>query len=294
MTYQPPGHFKHHRVVAGLFGLALLPLLAAPAEGTGFAATTSSTKATSSFKHAGQNITVWRYQPKTKGKHPALVMLYGMDCLAESPARYEFVAQRFAAKGYVVNFIHYFDCTPVDPKAAGKLQELLRTSLTAPAGEEDAQVRKCFRDWMGVVKAAVAFTRAQPDVDPERVGLVGFSLGGFVGMSVLVTEPDLGVAAAVQCFGGLPRALHGELKKVPPVLILHGDEDDVVPLKEAQAVKALLKERKCHVEDCIFPGCGHMFLDAKGELRLKCVLEAETICLRFLDRHLNKTGKNGR
>jgi dienelactone hydrolase len=301
VTYQPestalpPARPRYRLAFTALLSLGLLPWLAPPAEATGLTATsTSSAKAASSFEHGGQKITVWRYQPKTSGKHPALIMLYGMDCLAESPERYEVVAQRFAAKGYVVNFVHYFDCTPVDMEEAGKLQQRLRASLVAAPGSEDARVRKCFRDWVGVVKSAVALTREQEDVDPERVALVGFSLGGFVAMSVLATEPDLGVAAVVQCFGGLPRELHDKLKKAPPVLILHGDKDDIVPVKEAHAVKALLKGQKCYVEECIFPNCGHMFLNGKGELNLARVLEAETVCLRFLARHLNKAGKNGR
>src|SRR6266542_872647 len=98
MAHQPESGSpspRRGRVVVALLGVALLLLLARPADAAGLSATTS-TKATSSFEHDGQKITVWRYEPKTKakGKHPALVMLYGMDCLAESPDRYEFVAQR--------------------------------------------------------------------------------------------------------------------------------------------------------------------------------------------------------
>src|SRR4051812_37339910 len=93
-----------------LLSLAVLSFLAGSAEAGIFTGSGNITKTSTSFDHGGQKITVWRYEPKAKGKHPALVMLYGMDCLGESPARYEFVAQRFASKGYVVNFVHYFDC----------------------------------------------------------------------------------------------------------------------------------------------------------------------------------------
>jgi dienelactone hydrolase len=248
-------------------------------------------KSVSDFRHGEHRITVWRYEPKAKGKHPALVMLHGLDCLGESPKHYEFIAERFAAKGYAVHFVHYFNCTPVDAKDVAAVQARVKAGLLPlmPGAEPDEQVRRYFRDWMGTVKRAVQLARAQENVDPERVGVVGFSLGGFITMALLATEPDLKLCAAVECFGGLPRELYASLTNAPPVLIFHGDRDDIVPVKEAYDLRALLKERKCQVEDKIFENCGHMFLGDNGKLRLDRVLEAEQICARFLERHL----KNG-
>jgi len=248
-------------------------------------------KTVSTFAHGDHRITVWRYEPKATGKHPALVMLHGLDCLGESPKRYEFIAERFAAKGYAVHFVHYFNCTPVDAKDVAAVQARVKAGLSLPVAgaAPDEQVRRYFQSWMGAVKGAVKFARAQDNVDPERVGLIGFSLGGFITMSLLATEPNLNLCAAVECFGGLPKDLYATLKNAPPVLIFHGDRDDIVPVKEAYDLRALLKERKCHVEDKIFENCGHMFLGDNGQLRLDRVIEAEQICVRFLEKHL----KNG-
>jgi dienelactone hydrolase len=278
--------------VAGLLGLAALPFWAGPAEAGIVPSTAAVVKSTASYSSGAHKITVWRYEPKAKGKHPALVMLYGMDCLGESPARYEFVAQRFAAKGYVVHFVHYFDCTRVEKKDVTAMQGRIKASLqlkdpTMP----DEQVRQHFLDWVAAVKAGVLFCRAQDNVDSERVCVVGFSLGGFVAMSLLATEPDLKLAAAIECFGGLPRELYQGLKSAPPVLIFHGDRDDIVPVKEAYDLKALLKDRKCHVEEKIFAGVGHMFMGDNGSLRLDRVFEAESMCLAFLEKHVKNGGK---
>ena len=60
-------------------------------------------KTVSTFAHGDHRITVWRYEPKAKGKHPALVMLHGLDCLGESPKRYEFIAERFAGRAPAVD-----------------------------------------------------------------------------------------------------------------------------------------------------------------------------------------------
>jgi dienelactone hydrolase len=248
-------------------------------------------KTVSTFVHGDHRITVWRYEPKAKGRHPALVMLHGLDCLGESPKRYEFIAERFAARGYAVHFVHYFNCTPVDKKDVAAVQARVKAGLTLPmaGAAPDEQVRRYFQSWIGAVKEAVKYARMQDNVDPERVGLIGFSLGGFITMSLLATEPDLNLCAAVECFGGLPKELYASLKKAPPVLIFHGDRDDIVPVKEAYDLRALLRERKCLVEDKIFENCGHMFLGDNGQLRLDRVIEAEQMCVRFLEKHL----KNG-
>jgi dienelactone hydrolase len=287
-----PGRLGHTLLGSAALSLALLSLSPRTAEAGLFS---SAKKTTSSFDSAGHKITVWSYEPRGKGKHPALILLYGLDCLAESPKRYEFIAQRFAEKGYRILFVHYFDCTRVAPKDAAALQGRVKACLAPPmpGAQPDEQVRKYFQDWLGVVKGAVAFARKQENVDPERIGLMGFSLGGFVAMSLLATEPDLKLAAAVECFGGLPKDLHASLKSAPPVLIFHGDRDDIVSVKEAHSLRALLKERKCHVEDKIFENCGHMFFGDNGKLRLDRILEAEKICLRFLDKHLKKVVGKG-
>jgi dienelactone hydrolase len=284
------------------FGIGLLGAIVLSFVGLAFTATPGEAglfgsanvkKSVSTFTSNGHRVTVWRYEPKTKGRHPALVMLHGLECLGESPKRYELFAERFAAKGYAVYFVHYFNCTPILAKDVPAIQERVKASLRPlPDMMPDEEVRKHFQDWMAAIKGAVRFARAQECVDPERVALLGFSLGGFLTMSLVATEPDLGLCAVVECFGGLPKELHETLKKTPPVLIFHGDRDTIVPVKEAHTLRALLKERKCHVEDMIFENCGHMWLGDNGSVRLDRALEAERICVRFLDRHV-KNGKNG-
>ena len=44
------------------------------------------------------------------------------------------IAQRFAAKGYAVFFVHYFDCTRVGPKEAAELRSEWRSSTRAASG----------------------------------------------------------------------------------------------------------------------------------------------------------------
>jgi dienelactone hydrolase len=275
-----------------LASLAAIPFWASPTEAGLVPSAPPGIKTVANFASGQHKITVWRYEPKAKGKHPALVMLYGLDCLGGSPGHYEFLANRFVAKGYVVHFVHYFDCTLVEKQDVPAMQNRIKASLSPKAAGDDAHVRQCFLNWVAAAKDGVEFCRAQENVDPERVSLMGFSLGGFIAMSLLATEPELNVAAAIQCFGGLPRELYKGFKSAPPVMIFHGDRDDIVPVKEAHDLKKLLKDKMCHVEDKIFAGAGHMFLSDKGQLRFDQVFEAEKMCLAFLEKHVkNGNGK---
>jgi uncharacterized protein len=89
--------------------------------------------------------------------------------------------------------------------------------------------------------AALACLLEQPGVDPARVFYLGESLGG-----------------AVACPGGpRPRRLPGPASHCrlhSPLLILHGERDDIVPLAQGRALfEAAPGPKRMHV----FPGLGH-------------------------------------
>ena len=63
----------------------------------------------------------------------------------------------------------------------------------------------------------------QEDVDPDRIGRLGFSLGSYLSLSV--ASPGRPVSAVVDSFGGLPGLFSWNLQRFPPTLILHGDAD---------------------------------------------------------------------
>ncbi len=79
------------------------------------------------------------------------------------------------------------------------------------------------------------------DLEPEQMALVGFSQGTMMSLHIAPRREDA-VAAVVGFSGRMlePEMLEDELQAKMPVLLLHGDQDDVVPPQSLpQAAEAL-------------------------------------------------------
>jgi fermentation-respiration switch protein FrsA (DUF1100 family) len=104
-------------------------------------------------------------------------------------------------------------------------------------------------------RAALACLLRRPGVDPSQVILLGESLGGAVALEVALERPPAGVVL-LSAFTGI-RALarlhypfvpaplvpdaYPSLRRIRrlervPVLVIHGDEDDVVPVEHGRAL----------------------------------------------------------
>ena len=97
------------------------------------------------------------------------------------------------------------------------------------------------------------------DLLPEQVALFGFSQGTMMALHVAPRREDP-VAAIVAFSGRLlqPELLADEVKCRPPVLLVHGDADEVVPVQSLpEAAEALQKAGWTEVYAHIMKGTGH-------------------------------------
>jgi pimeloyl-ACP methyl ester carboxylesterase len=117
----------------------------------------------------------WLYLPERSGPGPVVVMGHGLG--ATRVMRLPAYAERFVAAGYaclVFDYRHFGD-------SEGEPRQLL-------------DIGRQRQDW----RAAIAYARSLPQVDPERVVLWGTSFGG--GHVLAVGADDSRVAAVVaQC-----------------------------------------------------------------------------------------------
>jgi phospholipase/carboxylesterase len=97
------------------------------------------------------------------------------------------------------------------------------------------------------------------DVLPEQVVLFGFSQGTMMSLHVVPRREDA-IAGVVGFSGRLvsPELLTDQVLSRPPILLVHGDADDVVPVQSMpEAVEALQSADFKEVFAHIMKGTGH-------------------------------------
>jgi dienelactone hydrolase len=188
------------------------------------------------FESGGVPIAVERYQAGSGGRRPAVVLLHGSD--GPGP-RYRAAARLLAAAGYHAFLVHYLDRTRQS-----------RASFSTIARNLPA--------WTATAREAVGFVARQPGV-AGPIGVLGVSLGG--GLAVAAAQAEPRVRAVVNYFGFVPSAFDPG-GRLPPVLVLHGARDRIVPVQNAMAFKALLEARGIPHEVQIYADQGHGFTGA--------------------------------
>ncbi|WP_084581898.1 alpha/beta hydrolase [Sphingomonas azotifigens] len=92
----------------------------------------------------------------------------------------------------------------------------------------------------------------------DRLLLVGFSQGTMMALHVGLRRADP-VAGIVGISGMLvaPDRLEADIRSRPPVLLIHGTEDDVVPFRSMDLAATALTANGVAVETHVSPGVGH-------------------------------------
>ena len=156
----------------------------------------------------------------------------------------------------------------------------------------DADELELRTDVMADLAAGHAWVKAQPEIDPTRIGIMGQSYGGWVTLAAVTLQPDLW-KAAVNFYGiadfvtllertGPWRAIHraheygfpgthdplfdkiSPLRHVDnvtaPLLMLHGDRDPRVPQNESDIFTEAMEQRQKKVRYERFTYAGHGFI----------------------------------
>ena len=106
--------------------------------------------------------------------------------------------------------------------------------------------------------AFVTHELEKAELPSARLLLVGFSQGTMMALHVGLRRSEP-VAGIVGISGMLvaPERLHTEIRSRPPVLLIHGTEDDVVPFRSMGLASAALAASGVPVETHVSPGVGH-------------------------------------
>jgi len=188
------------------------------------------------FESGGKPIRIDAYLPDTTGPHPTVLALYGSGGGVSGMNE---PAIMLAKQGFAVFVLHYFD----------------RTGTTEATDKQT--IFRNFPSWGKTVWDAISYLEKKPQVDASRIGVLGFSLGAYLALSV--ASVDSRVQAVVEFFGGLPKEMRFFMRRLCPTLILHGEADATVPVQEAYDLQELLVKKEIPYEIKIYPGVGHGF-----------------------------------
>lgn len=125
-------------------------------------------------------------------------------------------------------------------------------------GSTEAQRAESMARSMGLLDAWLDGVLAETGLAPARLALVGFSQGAM--MSLLVAPRRAEPIAGIVGFSGMllaPERLAAEAKSRPPVLLVHGDRDDVVPFENLELARAGLAAAGIPVRTHVSPGAPH-------------------------------------
>jgi carboxymethylenebutenolidase len=190
-------------------------------------------------------VALTRYAAGQAGKRPAVLVLHGSRGFELRLLAYQRYADALTEAGIDVYLARYYG--PADAEALGKLG----TSEKREAYEDER-----YGAWADRVSSTVTAILARPE-SSGRLGLLGFSLGGFV--AAATAARDERVAALAVLYGGMPEKIAPHVKRMPPLLELHGDADRNVSLASGVALVKLAKSVGAEASQITYPGKPHGF-----------------------------------
>jgi len=166
------------------------------------------------------------------GDAPVILLLHGAS--GPSLPVYGEQAEFFADHGFTTVEPHYFDAT--------------KSSQPTPEN---------YRAWVRLVDAMVKQMRAASTTGTRRVFLVGYSLGASVALAA--GSQGVPVDAIAEWYGSLPDDFFYAFKGMPPLLVLHGQQDNNIPVGNATQLLKLCAMKHLVCESHIYADQGHGF-----------------------------------
>ena len=204
------------------------------------------------------------FRPAGEGRHPALVFLHGCDGMFNRTngllgRRERDWAGELTPRGYVVLIVDSFG-----PRNHGE--------MCSQRGFDRELYLKRPRDAYG----ALLFLQAQPFVQPDRVGVIGWSQGGgavlyairaqSLGRPVQLPQGDFRAAVAFYPASCDERRQQGWTSPIP-LLVLLGAEDVWTPAAPCKGFLDDAVGRGARIEVQIYPGAYHGFDRANSPRR---------------------------
>ncbi|MBR0757120.1 dienelactone hydrolase family protein [Bradyrhizobium jicamae] len=214
-------------------------------------------------------VAVTRYAADRGGKRPAVILLHGSRGFDLNRRAYERHVNALTAGGIDAYLARYF--TDTDAQLLGK--------MTSPARREAYESER-FNAW--AERTSSVLTAVRGAHGSGGIGLLGFSLGGYV--AAVTAARDERVSALAVMYGGIPKDIATDVKRLPPLIELHGEADRNVPLAKGEELVRLGKAVGASAEIVRYPGKAHGFDFSDDD---PMTADAVGRVARFFQAHLN-------
>ena len=222
------------------------------------------------YKSGDETVSGYLAAPGGGGKHPAIIVVHewwGLNDWVRAKA------DHFAGEGYVALAVDLYrgKSAGTDPDVAHQLMRGL---------PEDRAARD--------LDAAFRYLAARPDVDPARIGSIGWCMGGGYALVAAIQEPKL--AACVINYGRLVTDPKTVAKIRAPMLGNFGAEDQGIPPSMVEAFEKEARAAGKTIDFRIYPGAGHGFASNPDPkvYRPDAARDADARTDAFLARELKK------
>jgi carboxymethylenebutenolidase len=191
-----------------------------------------------SYKSGDETVQGVLYAPPGKGPFPALVVIHewwGLNDWVKDQA------SKLADQGYITLAVDLY---------RGKVATTPDEAHEIMRGVPEDRAK---RD----LHAAVELLKSQPNVKPDRIGSIGWCMGGGYALDVALQEPTL--AATVINYGHLATDTEALKKINAPILGLFGAQDRGITPDEVHKFEQALKQLGKKIDIKIYDDAGHGF-----------------------------------
>jgi carboxymethylenebutenolidase len=204
-------------------------------------------------------------RPKETGKYPAVIVIHEIWGVVD---HIKDVSKRLAGEGYVALAVDLFGRTVSSLEEGRRLREEL---------SEDRI--------LGDLKGAFIYLQSLEFVRPDRIGSMGFCMGG--GLSLLLACLNRELAAAIVFYGRNPSPIDLVKNVQCPILGNYAGADMAIKASDTSLLKETLMKYGKVFDIKVYPGAPHAFFnDTRESYRPEAAEDAWKRTLGFFSRYL--------
>ena len=216
------------------------------------------------FKRNGQAISGFLAQPVNEGVYPGIILIHEWTGIVDHVKE---VCMRLARQGYAVLAPGLFH---------GRIGRSVEQNMQLSESLDDAIA-------LGDLGASLNYLQGLPFVIRDRIGCIGFCMGGRLAWRLLTMRQDL--RAGVPFYGAAPPS--ADVPKIrAAVLAIYGELDERINATIPDLEKAV-HGSGVHYEKVMYPGADHAFHNDTGvNYQPEAARDAWTRTLAHFAQHL--------